>query len=87
MFTAMSNVQVPVRCSFCNKEHSHVKKLIAAGKTAVAICNECVEVCNDIVADKIGLPSSGEYEPIDEPPDLFPFKCPACGHAWKAARK
>jgi ATP-dependent Clp protease ATP-binding subunit ClpX len=86
----MSKVQdapAVLRCSFCNKEHAHVKKLIA-GNTGVAICDECVEVCNDIIADKVGRPSSShEYEPIDEPPELFPFKCPKCGHAWKAARK
>jgi ATP-dependent protease Clp ATPase subunit len=84
----MSNVQVPVRCSFCNKAHADVKKLIAAGKTDVAICDECVEVCHDIVTDKVGRrASSDEHELIDEPPELFPFKCPKCGHAWKAARK
>ena len=83
----MTNVQIPARCSFCNKPYADVKKLIAAGKSDAAICDECGEVCNDIVADKIGRPSSpDENEPIDEPPELFPFKCPACGHAWKAAR-
>ena len=83
----MSNVQVPARCSFCNRPHADVKKLIAAGKSDVAICDECVEVCNDIVADKIDRPSSSvPYEP-GEPPELVAFKCPACGHAWKAARK
>jgi len=84
----MSNVQIPARCSFCNRPHADVKKLIAAGKTDVAICDECVEVCSDIITDKVGRrASSGEYESIDEPPELFPFKCPACGHAWKGARK
>jgi ATP-dependent protease Clp ATPase subunit len=83
----MTNVQIPARCSFCNKQHADVKKLIAAGKSDVAICDECVEVCNDIVAEIGRLSSSDKNEPLDEPPDLFPFKCPACGHAWKAARK
>lgn len=79
-----------LRCSFCNKKPAEVKKLISAGDTGVAICDECVDVCNDIVADKYGSdrPSaSDEHEPLDEPSDLFPFKCPACGHAWKVARK
>ena len=84
----MSNVQIPARCSFCNRPHADVKKLIAAGKTDVAICDECIEVCNDIVADRTGpRASSAECEPIDEPSELFPFKCPACGHAWKVAIK
>jgi len=38
-----------LRCSFCNKDQSDVRKLIA-GPT-VFICDECVEVCNDIIAD------------------------------------
>jgi ATP-dependent protease Clp ATPase subunit len=83
----MTNVQIPARCSFCNKQHADVKKLIAAGKSDVAICDECVEVCNDIVAEIGRLSSPDKNEPLDEPPELFPFKCPACGHAWKAARK
>ncbi|MFN8059024.1 MAG: ATP-dependent Clp protease ATP-binding subunit ClpX [Vicinamibacterales bacterium] len=38
-----------LRCSFCNKDQAVVRKLIA-GPT-VYICDECVEVCNDILAD------------------------------------
>jgi len=38
-----------LRCSFCNKDQNDVKKLIA-GPT-VFICDECVEVCNDIISD------------------------------------
>ena len=38
-----------LRCSFCNKDQNDVLKLIA-GPT-VFICDECVEVCNDIIAD------------------------------------
>ena len=51
-----------LRCSFCNKDQNDVRKLIA-GPT-VFICDECVDVCNDIIADdnrsetKSGLRSS-----------------------------
>jgi ATP-dependent Clp protease ATP-binding subunit ClpX len=38
-----------LHCSFCNKNQNDVRKLIA-GPT-VFICDECVEVCNDIIAD------------------------------------
>ena len=38
-----------LRCSFCNKDQHDVRKLIA-GPT-VFICDECVDVCNDIIAD------------------------------------
>jgi hypothetical protein len=37
------------RCSFCNKAQDDVKKLIAGPR--VFICDDCVEVCNDIIAD------------------------------------
>ena len=38
-----------LRCSFCGKAQSEVRKLIA-GPT-VFICDECVDVCRDIIAD------------------------------------
>ncbi|MEW6068204.1 MAG: ATP-dependent Clp protease ATP-binding subunit ClpX [Nitrospirota bacterium] len=40
-----------LKCSFCGKGHDEVKKLIA-GPT-VFICNECVELCNEIIADSL----------------------------------
>lgn len=40
-----------LKCSFCGKGHAEVKKLIA-GPT-VYICNECVELCNEIIADSL----------------------------------
>ena len=48
---ADGTVETPLTCSFCNKSQAEVQKLIA-GPT-VFICNECVEVCNDILADDI----------------------------------
>ena len=38
-----------LRCSFCDKDQNAVRKLIAGPR--VSICDECVEVCNDIIAD------------------------------------
>jgi hypothetical protein len=40
-------------CSFCGKSQSEVKKLIAG--PAVYICDECIGLCNDIIADELGL--------------------------------
>ena len=39
-----------LRCSFCNKDQRDVKKLIA-GPT-VYICDECVDICLDIIAEE-----------------------------------
>jgi len=45
-----------LRCSFCQKTQNQVRKLIA-GPTTVYICDECVTVCNEIIADDTPLPS------------------------------
>lgn len=46
-----------VRCSFCNKSQDQVRKLIA-GPAGVYICDECVEICADIVEE--------EYDDVEE---------------------
>ncbi len=46
-----------LRCSFCNKDQNDVRKLIA-GPT-VFICDECVDVCNDIIADDTRVDRKG----------------------------
>ncbi|SHI98309.1 ATP-dependent Clp protease ATP-binding subunit ClpX [Butyrivibrio fibrisolvens DSM 3071] len=40
-----------IRCSFCNKTQDQVKKLIA-GPAGVYICDECVEICSDIIEEE-----------------------------------
>jgi predicted SprT family Zn-dependent metalloprotease len=37
------------RCSFCDKENQQVRRMIA-GRNGVAICDECVSRCTDIIA-------------------------------------
>ena len=50
-----------IRCSCCNKTQDQVKKMIA-GPTGVYICDECVEICADIVEE--------EYEEMREEPAM-----------------
>ena len=38
-----------VRCSFCNKSQEQVRKLIAGPN--VYICDECIEICSEIIQD------------------------------------
>jgi len=45
-------------CSFCGKSQHDVKKLIA-GPT-VFICDECIELCNDIMVEEMGVATEGE---------------------------
>ena len=40
-----------VRCSFCNKSQDQVKKMIA-GPAGVYICDECIEICSDILEEE-----------------------------------
>jgi ATP-dependent Clp protease ATP-binding subunit ClpX len=39
-----------LKCSFCDKRQDQVEQLIA-GPGGVAICTECVDLCNEIIAD------------------------------------
>jgi ATP-dependent Clp protease ATP-binding subunit ClpX len=50
-----------LKCSFCGKGQEEVKKLIA-GPT-VYICNECIELCNEIIADELQMDSGGQTLP------------------------
>jgi ATP-dependent Clp protease ATP-binding subunit ClpX len=47
-------------CSFCGKEQEEVKKLIAG--PSVYICDECVELCEDILQEEFGQPDNGTFE-------------------------
>lgn len=53
-----------VRCSFCNKSQKQVRKLIAAGSNGVYICDECVELCAEILEEE-GLDFTEESEGLD----------------------
>ena len=44
-------------CSFCGKSQDEVRKLIA-GPT-VYICDECIDLCNDIIAEECDRESGG----------------------------
>src|SRR4029077_9889483 len=57
-----------LRCSFCNKEQHDVRKLIA-GPT-VFICDECVEVCNDIIADDNRFENRGTRSSLPTPQEI-----------------
>jgi ATP-dependent Clp protease ATP-binding subunit ClpX len=60
-----------LRCSFCNKDQNDVRKLIA-GPT-VFICDECVEVCNDIIADDNRYESKGLRTTLPTPQEIKKF--------------
>ena len=57
-----------VACSFCGKSQKEVKKLIA-GPT-VYICDECIELCNDIIAEEAGRDGEGEHSSVPKPKEI-----------------
>src|SRR6266481_1443622 len=60
-----------LRCSFCNTDQNDVRKLIA-GPT-VFICDECVEVCNDIIADDNRFDNRGVRSSLPVPQEIKKF--------------
>ena len=54
-----------LKCSFCGKSQKQVKKLIAG--PGVYICDECIDLCNDIIRDEISGEQSGKGARSDLP--------------------
>ena len=60
-----------LRCSFCGKSQNEVKKLIA-GPT-VYICNECIDICNEIISDDQQAESVASRPPLPKPGEIKTF--------------
>ena len=60
-----------LRCSFCNKSQRDVKKLIA-GPT-VYICDECVDICLDIIAEDRVLETQAPETKLPKPKEIKEF--------------
>ena len=54
-----------VRCSFCNKTQSQVRKLIA-GPNGTYICDECVDVCAEIIEEEMEFENGGDWNPFSD---------------------
>ncbi|ASK66539.1 ATP-dependent protease ATP-binding subunit ClpX [Brachybacterium avium] len=61
------------KCSFCGKSQKQVERLISG--PGVYICEECIELCNEIIAEEIqaAQPASQEQEPLPAPREIFDF--------------
>ncbi len=53
-----------IRCSFCGKAQAQVRKLIA-GPNGVYICDECIDVCTEIIEEEFEYDTAPEYEEIN----------------------
>ena len=60
-----------VKCSFCGKSQKQVKKLIAG--PGVYICDECIELCNDIIAEELADTTELSFEELPKPKEIFEF--------------
>ncbi len=61
-----------LKCSFCGKSQKQVSKLI--GGSGVYICNECIELCNEIIEEELGEEShDGEATPLPKPKEINDF--------------
>lgn len=67
----MENENKPdkLHCSFCGKAQDEVKKLIAG--PSVYICNECVDLCNDIIEEEIKSDEDVPYDRLLSPLEIF----------------
>ena len=58
-----------LHCSFCGKSQDEVKKLIAG--PSVYICNECVDLCNDIIEEEIKNDEESPYDQSLSPLEIY----------------
>jgi ATP-dependent Clp protease ATP-binding subunit ClpX len=58
-------------CSFCGKSQHEVRKLIAG--PSVYICDECVELCNDIIREELEEHAGRDHENLPKPQEIHEF--------------
>ena len=56
-------------CSFCGKSQRQVKKLIAG--PGVYICDECIDLCNEIIDEELTGPSTFDIENLPKPKEIY----------------
>ena len=62
-----------LKCSFCQKSQRQVRKLITG--SGVYICNECVDLCNDIIAEELAQDESSDFslDALPKPREIYEF--------------
>ena len=60
-----------LKCSFCGKTQKQVKKLIAG--PGVYICDECIDLCNEILEDELAEASSLGLQELPKPTEIYEF--------------
>ena len=60
-----------LKCSFCGKTQKQVRKLIAG--PGVYICDECIDLCNEIIEEEFSEPSDVSFGELPRPREIFAF--------------
>ena len=60
-----------VKCSFCGKSQKQVKKLIAG--PGVYICDECIELCNEIMDEEFSTQTEVAFSELPKPQEIYNF--------------
>jgi ATP-dependent Clp protease ATP-binding subunit ClpX len=60
-----------LKCSFCGKSQKQVKKLIAG--PGVYICDECIDLCNEIIEEELAEPAELGLEELPKPKEIYTF--------------
>ncbi len=60
-----------LKCSFCGKSQKQVKKLIAG--PGVYICDECIDLCNEIIEEELGTTEEVSPAELPKPKQIFEF--------------
>ncbi len=60
-----------LKCSFCGKTQKQVKKLIAG--PGVYICDECIDLCNEIIIDELNETSTLGLQELPKPQEIYEF--------------
>ena len=60
-----------LKCSFCGKSQKQVKKLIAG--PGVYICDECIDLCNEIIEEELAETSDLGFDELPKPREIFEF--------------
>ncbi|MEK5331954.1 MULTISPECIES: ATP-dependent protease ATP-binding subunit ClpX [unclassified Lysinibacillus] len=57
-----------LKCSFCGKPQEQVRKLVAG--PGVYICDECIELCSEIVVEELGVEEEIDFQDIPKPKEI-----------------
>src|SRR6201984_33541 len=60
-----------LKCSCCGKSQKQVKKLIAG--PGVYICDECIDLCNEIIEEELSEPSEFKWDSLPKPREIYEF--------------